>query len=903
MFDGIKNNLCSDCLGTKQVNYHFEINDENNTTINKTYNSYSNSDTYTYNKKGYKLKHFELYEKRFENETNPILSDSNTPIKEKYIKNVATIDNKTENYSRKYKAISEPIKYKFIYSPISNIKVLNEATKSQILNYDTKYKLYEPYDVANYGFKGWSLTKGSDNVDFYADDEIYNYIDIEGKEYILYPVYRNNSNDITYTFNYSPISNIKVLNEATSSQIFKFNEEQELNDHIKVDKYGFKGWSLTQGSDKIDFSPKQKILNYTKINKREYTLYPVYGAIEYTFKYSNDNNKNLILNKTLKDQVFTVGTEGTIQDHIPIEGYGLLGWSWTQGSENIDFSPKEKIYNYTDIEGQVYTLYPVYKNLSFTIIYNTTYGTFDNGKTKITKNYNYNDIFSIEKLNTPKEKQSGEYYTYFTRKYIDQNNNIFKTSKDIKQYINDLGICNYVLNLNADIRSSKRGTDSGGGTGRIDNIKTYDEDDTKIEIKENNDINNNKEIINDINNNKKIEDENKKKEDDKKRREEKLDKLKDKFTDLFNTIYDDFNDLYVNNINTDNENQNQSNDNKKQLLLYEYLKNVYEDFDYNVNFTNTDIEMLYNTNIDIVNVLNDIYTDFVDINNISENEIVNYLYAFSESFEEEEIEKDTEETEEQKEIKENNNKNIATKSNIKKKENISYINKVFKKQIDKNKIKNIIIDLQNRDYEKLYNDFYNGEYEELVNNFINDNEFISKEFKTEYSKEKYKEFANNIIEDFKDKKYESLIEKLNENNEKYKKQYNEIVNLLKNYDYKTLLTNLNNGKYKQYINEIKNIITKEEYQEMLIDYLNEFIDGKYEDIFYDTIYNFFEITYKYSDNNEIKETKDINEIREIEIVNEEENKKPPIILFIGIALLLLIIIIAIVLLKKNKKEE
>ena len=82
----------------------------------------------------------------------------------------------------------------------------------------------------------------------------------------------------------------------------------------------------------------------------------------------------------------------------------------------------------------------------------------------------------------------------------------------------------------------------------------------------------------------------------------------------------------------------------------------------------------------------------------------------------------------------------------------------------------------------------------------------------------------------------------------------------------------------------------------MIDYLNEFIDGKYEDIFYDTIYNFFEITYKYSDNNEIKETKDINEIREIEIVNEEEIKKPPIILFIGLAMLLLIIIIAIIIL-------
>ena len=52
--------------------------------------------------------------------------------------------------------------------------------------------------------------------------------------------------------------------------------------------------------------------------------------------------------------------------------------------------------------------------------------------------------------------------------------------------------------------------------------------------------------------------------------------------------------------------------------------------DYNVNFTNTDIEMLYNTKIDIVNVLNDIYTDFVDINSIKQIYSL-YSYYYSET--------------------------------------------------------------------------------------------------------------------------------------------------------------------------------------------------------------------------------------------------------------------------------
>ena len=468
-YDGIENNLCV-CGCVDKVNYHFIINDDLISEVNEKYNSFSNYDKHEYTSKtGYNFKYYEKYEKRFVDEINPILSKTNTELNNKFIDYVSVMTDKTDNYSTTYKAVYEPISYTFKFSSSNNIGAnINDTIDSKIYSYDTSYYLPNHIDVDGYGFKGWSLTEGSDNVDFTPNQIILNYTDIDKSEFTLYPVY---SNYIEYTFKYSNKTNKSsiVIADNIDDQLFIYGEAQELKDNIKVDNYGFRGWSLTEGSDTIDFMPNQTILNYTNVDKREFILYPVYGEIEYTFKFSSKPNIDIILNGSIRNQTYILNEEKELPNHINVEGYGFKGWSLTEGSDNVDFTPNQVILNYTDIDRSEFTLYPVYDLFKFNVVYSTTVGTFNNGLKVIQKNYTYFDIFDIEKPNISDTKDTVVRFNY----YYDMNNKKYKTASEIKKYFIDKGIYNYYLYLNADISTYKRGTGgSGGSTGKIDSIKT-----------------------------------------------------------------------------------------------------------------------------------------------------------------------------------------------------------------------------------------------------------------------------------------------------------------------------------------------------------------------------------------------------------------------------------------------
>ena len=103
-----------------------------------------------------------------------------------------------------------------------------------VFYYGNKYNLPNSMKLDGYTFKGWSLTKGSFNVDFIENAEIYNYTSVNGKKFIIYPVYEANK----YKFVISTISNIeKVLENKIDELILTYDESSILPD--SVDFYGY----------------------------------------------------------------------------------------------------------------------------------------------------------------------------------------------------------------------------------------------------------------------------------------------------------------------------------------------------------------------------------------------------------------------------------------------------------------------------------------------------------------------------------------------------------------------------------------------------------------------------------------------------------------------------------------
>ena len=397
---------------------------------------------------------------------------------------------------------------------------------------------------------------------------------------------------------------------------------------------------------------------------------------------------------------------------------------------------------------------------------------------------------------------------------------------------------------------------------------------------------------------------------------------------------------------------------KKKLDLIDIIKNIYQDFN---NDKKTNIENNDNQNIKIFGFNNTTKNTVMALTNTFTNEKINNTTVASKSLATESVIKkiNAENKEFLREIKINNNEEIknnvptgikgilmflfnrkeynklkelnkeieikasnnevlkikdkdtepiiATKSitNIiidkNYNENIDYVDKVFKNYKDKLEINDLAKELNNRNFEIIYENFYSGKYEDLINNFIEEYRDISIDIKKEVSKKKYKQFIENIEKDFKDNKFDKIKNELNDIINKYKNETKEIIKLFNNYDYKNLCINLNKGKYIDLIDECKEIIFRNEYNNIREDFINEFSEGKYTEIMYDFIYNILEITYNYNKKIENKQKIKVTttSIPEKEVKNIENGKEInilPIVLFVVI-----IIIIVLLIILKNKK--
>ena len=202
-YDGIANDVCI-CSRVKQVKYHYEINDNFNTSVNKTLNANSTCEKVEANKKtGYNFKWYEKYELQFDG-SNLFNQSTNTINATKvFLNNTTTIDSTTGSRSIFYKAVYSPIKYVFNYSSKASTKdyiskALNKTISPQTFYYNSKDCLKNNSEYDYLEFVGWTLTEGSESVDFSSKAEILNYTSIDLSEFTIYPIYRPMEYKILY---------------------------------------------------------------------------------------------------------------------------------------------------------------------------------------------------------------------------------------------------------------------------------------------------------------------------------------------------------------------------------------------------------------------------------------------------------------------------------------------------------------------------------------------------------------------------------------------------------------------------------------------------------------------------------------------------------------------------------
>ena len=219
----------------------------------------------------------------------------------------------------------------------------------------------------------------------------------------------------------------------------------------------------------IHIATKSEISNKTGYNSMIYEAR--YVPNKFTIQYSNINNKNIGFDDMISDQIVTYDEKQFLKKNLDVKGYIFKGWTLNSGSENINFYPLQEITNYTPIDNEVVTVYPVYSDLSFSIIYEAgNYYLSDGSKYKEVK-YIFNDDKELEKFTL---LRSDEYLIC----YSDAIGNKFKNMTEIKQYLIDNNFINSTIKLNPVVgkpeygRSERASSDKKDITSeiRLDNI-------------------------------------------------------------------------------------------------------------------------------------------------------------------------------------------------------------------------------------------------------------------------------------------------------------------------------------------------------------------------------------------------------------------------------------------------
>lgn len=307
-----------------------------------------------------------------------------------------------------------------------------------------------------YIFRGWSRDKdwklGSTSPIYNGGQTLTkpNFTPVDKGEVTLYAVWT----PINYTLIYSGNNtSVNIYGDETSETYTGTTESIQLrfdqDTIVKNNGYSKKGYKFIEWNSKSDsrwnnkgttYTPGQSLThpNFCNTEGGTYTLYALWEPIRYTLNFhSNDTNpldynnpddipqqvrdeNNNLTAQIRYDQQFNLRDvtfrrnapyTNTLNENIK-ESWGFIGWGYGTEQMEKDFSDKQKVWNFTDVENKAIHLYALWQK-DMKLTFNLNGGTYQGSPNDIVltgKVYNktYKYTFGILNNNTP---ASGVEYT------------------------------------------------------------------------------------------------------------------------------------------------------------------------------------------------------------------------------------------------------------------------------------------------------------------------------------------------------------------------------------------------------------------------------------------------------------------------------------------------------------
>ena len=274
-------------------------------------------------------------------------------------------------------------------SDLSNYKLFTKVHRHSKSNNEisTKYKL-----------KVWI----DENVDVFS---------LEGKQYKFRVGVSTNQKEQDKNQTYSLVYNLDGGTGSITDSTFKVGDKVTISSTVPVKAgYKFLGWSTKKSASSASYKAGDSVtLNDAYDGK--VTLYAVWQGKTYTVKYDSNGGTG-----SMDDSVFKLATDVRLSSNkFTKENYTFIGWSTSKGGE-VTYTNEAKVKDLGG-EGDIVTLYAVWKSNTYTIKYDSNGGNGFAGESsynygnsiKLTKNKFTKDGYTFIGWNTNKDANAALY--------------------------------------------------------------------------------------------------------------------------------------------------------------------------------------------------------------------------------------------------------------------------------------------------------------------------------------------------------------------------------------------------------------------------------------------------------------------------------------------------------------
>ena len=189
----------------------------------------------------------------------------------------------------------------------------------------------------------------------------------------LYAIWKANSYTIKYDTN-KPTSASSNVTGTTSNSTHTYDATKSLSkNNYYLKGWTFVGWSKVKNGT-VAYADGQEVKNLTAIDGDTVTLYAIWKANTYKVSYNANQPKNA--SKTVSGSVLDTTHTYDVSSNLRNNAYSLTGWTFTGWSTNPDanvakYKDKASVKNLTDADGDVVTLYAIWKANTYSIAYDS----------------------------------------------------------------------------------------------------------------------------------------------------------------------------------------------------------------------------------------------------------------------------------------------------------------------------------------------------------------------------------------------------------------------------------------------------------------------------------------------------------------------------------------------------